>query len=100
MTKYVRNEHGGIHSVTDEHFENVLLSEKSAGGQYFLQLGWTEITEEEARREHPHLFGKPDPQITYNQAELNAQLERKRGLDELYGAGILEPGTVEASAGE
>jgi hypothetical protein len=99
MTKYVRNEEGGIHSVTDEHFENV-LQELSEGGRPYLKQGWTEVTEQEARNAHPHLFGKADPRVTYTPAELTAAVDRKRMLDELYDVGALEPGAVEAPAGE
>ncbi|MET4702773.1 hypothetical protein [Frigoribacterium sp. UYMn621] len=86
MTKYVKNEEGGIHSVTDEHFETV-LHETTAAGRSFLLPGWSEISEADAREGHPQLFGKEDLQVSYTTDELHRALERKRMLDELYGPG-------------
>lgn len=83
MTKYIRNEEGGVTSVTDEHFENV-LQETSESGRRYLRHGWSEITEEEARKAHPQLFGAPDPQVTYTPQELALALQQKRMLDELH----------------
>ncbi|MCU1598537.1 MAG: hypothetical protein JWQ47_2276 [Glaciihabitans sp.] len=83
MTRYVKNEEGGIHSVTDEHFENV-LHETTAAGNTFILPGWSEISEAEARKAHPQLFGRPDPSVTYTVDELHQQVERKQMLDELY----------------
>lgn len=43
MTKYIRNDEGGIHSVEDDF---ALPAQ-----------GWSFIKEDEARTEHPNLFG-------------------------------------------
>ena len=83
MTKYIRNEDGGVASVTDEHFENV-LHETSEGGRRYLKHGFSEISETEARKAHPQLFGAPDPQISYTQKELAEAVQRKQMLDELH----------------
>lgn len=84
MTKYVRNEEGGVHSVSEEHFENV-LHETTAAGRSYLLPGWEEISEAEARESHPQLFGVPDPQITFTDDELAREASRQRMLGELHG---------------
>lgn len=76
MSKYVRNEEGAVHSVTDEHFEDVLHETTDSGRRYLLH-GWTEISEAEARASHPQLFGKPDPTITYTSKELKEVRDRQ-----------------------
>jgi hypothetical protein len=84
MTKYIKNELGAVHSVTEEHVEKYMTA-YSENGRPYLNHGLVEITEEEARALHPQLFGAPDPRVTYTDDELGAQLHRKRMLDELFG---------------
>jgi hypothetical protein len=84
MTRYIKNELGGVHTVDDEHVERFLTA-YSDNGRPYLKHGITEITEEEARELHPQLFGAPDEQVTYTDNELNAQIQRKRMLDDLFG---------------
>ena len=84
MTKYIQNEEGGVQSVSDEHFENV-LHEDSEGGRRYLKHGFRELTEAEARDRLPQLFGKADPQVVYRPDELKAQLEKQRSEAEFYG---------------
>ena len=85
MTKYIVNEEGGVQSVTDEHFEDVLHEPSEDSGRRYLKHGWKEISESEARALHPQLFGKADPQITYSAKELNDQLQRQRNEAEVFG---------------
>lgn len=82
MTKYIRNEEGGIQSVTDEHLEKYLKQRTAAGNSYLLP-GYAEITEKEAKTAHPQLFGQPDPQITYTDDELVRAANRKKLLAEI-----------------
>lgn len=82
MTKYVKNEEGAVHSVTDEHFDKV-LHETTAAGRSFLLPGWSEVSEKEARKAHPQLFGKPDPAIVYTSKELKEVRERREWEREL-----------------
>jgi hypothetical protein len=42
MSKYIKNEDGGIHSVDDD---------------FALPKGWAEVSEDDARSAHPALFG-------------------------------------------
>lgn len=82
MTRYVRNEEGAIQSVTDEHFEE-RLHERTSAGRSFLLPGWVEVDEKTARKEHPQLFGEPDPSIVLTDDELVRALQRKKMLAEL-----------------
>lgn len=82
MTKYIKNEEGAVHSVTDEHFENV-LHETSEGGRRYLKYGWSEIKLSEAKKLAPQLFGKPDPSITYTSKELKEVRDRQEWDREL-----------------
>lgn len=82
MTKYVKNEKGAVHSVTDEHFETVLHEESDSGIRYLLH-GWTEIKQAEAKKLAPHLFGKPDPAIVYTSKELKEVRDRQEWDREL-----------------
>ena len=75
MTKYVKNEEGAIHSVTDEHFEKYLHETTPAGNRFMLP-GWSEVKEADAKKAHPQLFGKPDPQVVYTSKELKEVKER------------------------
>lgn len=86
MTKYVRNEEGGVHSVTDEHFEKVLHTTTKAGNTFLLP-GWTEITEAEAKKAHPQLFGVPDPNVYLSDEEAARAATREKALRELRGEG-------------
>ncbi len=85
MTRYVRNEEGVIQSVTDEHFEQRLHTRTNAG-RSFLLPGWAEVDEKTAQKEHPQLFGKPDPQVTFTDDELIRAIQRKKMLAELHAA--------------
>ncbi|WP_158862003.1 hypothetical protein [Leifsonia sp. AG29] len=69
MTRYIKNENGGVHSVDDEHVERFLTAYSDNGIPY-LKHGITEISEEEARELNPQLFGANDPQITFTDEEL------------------------------
>jgi hypothetical protein len=82
-TKYIRNEEGGIHSVTSEHYDKH-LTETTAAGNVFMLPGYKEITEKEAKAAHPQLFGIADPQITFTDDELVRAATRKKLLAELY----------------
>lgn len=76
MTKYVKNEEGGVHSVTDEHFEKVLQESTPSGNKYLLH-GWTEIKESEARKHAPQLFGTPDPRVVMTSKEIKEVRDRR-----------------------
>ncbi|GAA4686497.1 hypothetical protein [Frondihabitans cladoniiphilus] len=54
MTKWIKNEDGAVHSVSDE---------LAAVG--VLQKGWVELSEDEAREAQPQLFGVPDKDVAY-----------------------------------
>lgn len=82
MTKYVKNELGVIHSVTDDHFDTVLHETTDSGGKYLLH-GWSEVKEAEAKKEAPHLFGKPDPAVVYTSKELKEVRDRQQWEKEL-----------------
>ncbi len=81
MTKYIRNADGGVHSVTDDHFDEHMLVTTQNGSRY-LKPGIAEITEAEARAAHPQLFGQPDPEVlkAMTPAEL-VELSQKRRLE-------------------
>lgn len=83
MTRYVRNEEGSIQSVDDDHFEQ-RLHETTNAGRRFLLPGWAEVDEKVARKEHPQLFGEPDPSIVLTDDELVRALQRKKMLAELH----------------
>lgn len=83
MTVYIRNEKGGVQSVSDEHYGKFLTTRTNEGGVFPLP-GVTVITEEEARDAHPQLFGAADPQVVFTDDELARQLTRKKQLRELY----------------
>lgn len=76
MTKYVKNEAGAVHSVTDEHFDNVLHETTESGNKYLLH-GWTEIKPAEAKKLAPQLFGVPDPRIVMTSKELKEVRDRR-----------------------
>lgn len=84
MTVYIRNERGGVQSVTEEHFDKYLTAASGSNdGGRFPKPGITVITEADAKKEHPALFGKPDPQVVFTDDELARQLTRKKQLREL-----------------
>lgn len=83
MTVYIRNEKGGVQSVTDEHYAKHLTTRTNDGGTFPVP-GITVITEDEAREAHPQLFGAQDPQVVFTDDELARQLTRKKQLRELY----------------
>jgi hypothetical protein len=72
---YVKNENGGIHDVTRE-FADRNLYETTNSGNRFLLPGWSIITEAEAKKGNPQLFGVQDPGITFNAAERKDAEER------------------------
>lgn len=76
MTKYVKNEKGAVHSVTDDHFENVLHETSDSGNRYLLH-GWTEIKAAEAKKLAPQLFGAPDRSIVMTSKEIKEVRERR-----------------------
>lgn len=89
--KYIRNDGGGVHSVTDDHlFLNVLEDSsgrvgEAARGTTYLPRGWEYITEAEARVANPQLFGAPDPHIHMSAEELKREIEHNKLMKELYG---------------
>jgi hypothetical protein len=83
MTVFIRNEKGGVQSVTDEHYGRYLTTRTNDGGVFPLP-GVTVLTEDEAREAHPQLFGVGDPQVTFTDDELARQLARKKQLRELF----------------
>jgi hypothetical protein len=83
VTKYIRNEKGGVQSVTDEHYEKYLTTRTNDGGVFPLP-GIAVLTEKEAKTANPQLFGVGDPQVTFTDDELARQLTRKKQLRELY----------------
>lgn len=65
--RYVKNEFGGIHAVTEAHFNGLHLI--TPNGTKVLQPGWSEVTEDDARAAHPQLFGAWDPDVRLNARE-------------------------------
>ena len=74
-TVYFKNRAGGVHSCTREHW-NQYLTEWIEGVRY-PKIGFTEISEDEAREEHPQLFGARDPEVDRH---MTAE-EQTRALD-------------------
>lgn len=72
---YVRNENGGVQDVTRE-FADLNLYETTNAGNKFLLPGWAIITEQEARKAHPQLFGVADPSIRMTAAERKESRDR------------------------
>lgn len=83
MTVYIRNEKGGVQSVTDEHYAKFLTVHTNEGGTFPLP-GVTVLDEEQAREANPQLFGALDPQVVFTDDELARQLNRKKQLRELF----------------
>lgn len=69
--KYVRNELGGVHQVSLEHFEN--LHTVTPNGTKVIAPGWAEVSEDDAREHDPRIFGAPDPDVRLNAKELQDQ---------------------------
>lgn len=92
MTKYVQNEAGGVQSVTDEHFENVLHETTPSGGKYLLH-GWKELKPAEAKKLAPQLFGTPDPRVVMTSKEIKEVRDRRAFEAEIAAeeAGDTEP---------
>lgn len=75
MTRYIKNEFGGVHSVDDETvdsdgltpYDKLLVS--TPGGQRLLQAGWSELTKAEAKKANPQLFGAADRNVRMNAKE-------------------------------
>ena len=84
MAKFVRNEEGGVQSVTQEHHDKYLTTTTNAGRTFILP-GWEIITEAQAKKAHPQLFGEPDPAIYLSDEELVRAAQRKKLLAELRG---------------
>lgn len=82
--RYIESETGGVHSVTEEHFNKYLMTEPNNNGKSYLLPGFQEITEAQAKKKHPQLFGEPDPQIVYTDEELVRAAQRKETLDKLF----------------
>jgi hypothetical protein len=99
VTKYVKNELGAVHSVTDEHFENVLHETTPSGGSYLLH-GWTEIKLAEAKKLAPELFGKPDAAIVYTSKELKEVRDRQEWERELAAEGAADDDSEDQGTGD
>jgi hypothetical protein len=80
---YIRNEMGGVQSVTEEHYARYLTTRTNDGGTYPIP-GVSILTEDEAREANPQLFGHLDPKVIFTDDELARQLTRKKQLRELY----------------
>jgi hypothetical protein len=87
-TVYVRNEDGAVHSVTREHYLEYLVTRTNAGRTFPLP-GWSIVTETEAKKSNPQLFGKPDPTIVFTDEELIRHHSRQKLLAELRGVDVL-----------
>jgi hypothetical protein len=85
---YVTNEEGAVHSVTREHYLEYLVTRTNAG-RVFPLPGWKIITEAEAKKTNPQLFGKPDPRIVFTDEELIRHHNRQKLLAELRGNDVL-----------
>ncbi len=81
MVKYIRNEHGSIHSVEDDHYDEYLTT-TTPSGNVFLKPGFTEVTEDDARSENPQLFGEHDPAIVYTAGEMAERRQREQLIAE------------------
>jgi hypothetical protein len=62
MAKYIKNPGGQVHSITDEHYESLLEGDGDTEQRY-LPHGYSDVTEAQARKAHPQLFGEPDPAV-------------------------------------
>lgn len=80
--RYVQSEYGGVHSVTQAHYDTYLTVTTQAGGTYLLP-GWRDLTEAQARKAHPQLFGAADPAIRRSGREVADELATKKALAEL-----------------
>lgn len=84
MTKYIRNENGGIHSIDDETLGDAdgltpfQRLQVESNGRRYLPFGWSEVDEKTARKEHPQLFGAPDPNMRMTAAEMQDARERMK----------------------
>lgn len=81
MTVYIENEKGGVHSVTDDHYNRYLTTRGVDGGVFPLP-GIKVLTEAEAKKKNPQIFGAADPAVTFTPAELVAQLAYQKQLAE------------------
>lgn len=99
MTVYIENEKGGVHSVTDEHYNTYLTTTTNDGGTFPIP-GITVLTEKEARARNPQLFGHPDPAITFTPAELVAQATYQKQLAEFREAAEANAAAVDAQSKE
>jgi hypothetical protein len=72
MTKYIKNAAGGVQAVTDEHYAKYLTVKDEAGNEQ-PKPGYTLLTEKQAHKENPQLFGETDPNIIYTAKELVAK---------------------------
>lgn len=76
--KYIKNELGVIHEVSEAHFDG--LHTVTPNGTKVLPAGWSEATEAQARKTHPQLFGAPDPNVRLNARELADQVAYAKAL--------------------
>lgn len=82
-TVYVKNERGAVQSVTRDHYEHYLTQRSTDTGKDYPLPGWEKITEAEAKKANPQLFGKPDPNIVFTDEELIRHYNRQKLLAEL-----------------
>lgn len=69
MTKYIRNASGGIHAVSDDHYDKRLTVTDEAGNPQ-PKPGYTLLTAAQARKAKPQLFGEADPNVIHSMSEL------------------------------
>lgn len=81
---YIQNERGGVHSVTRRHYDLYLTQTSPDTGKTYPLPGWKVVSEEEARKSNPQLFGSADPRIRYTAKELTEQYQQKQMYDALY----------------
>jgi hypothetical protein len=75
--KYVRNPSGEVHSVTKEHYDEV-ISLTLPNGRTVLQPGWEDVDEATAKQEQPQLFGALDPNVRMNYQERQDVISREK----------------------
>lgn len=80
---YVENAGHGVVACNKAHFDRY-MTEKDEEGRTYTRHGYKVITEAQARKANPQLFGKLDPQITFTDDELARAATRRRTLDELF----------------
>lgn len=88
---YVRNEEGGVQAVTQAHYDKYCTTRTNAGNVYPLP-GWSVITEAEARKAEPRLFGHSDPRVRFTAREAKERWEQQQHLETLRKAELAELG--------